>query len=189
MGGGKIELRWTEQQGKIAKRLCFEGKTAAEIAVEVGKTRNAVIGYLHRNGIRMNDINGRFSSLKPRAKPVRVERVGGVIHRKVEKKVKKPPILKFDAIRTKDGVMGIPFLKAGPNQCRYIIEDRPAIICGEPTKSVNCSWCEGHYAIVFTKDSIVRQKSEDRRATNGQLGWNRSSFMAQGSGKQNPVRH
>lgn len=189
MGGGKTELRWTEQQGKIAKRLCFEGKTAAEIAVEVGKTRNAVIGYLHRNGIRMNDINGRFSSLKPRAKPVRVERVGGVIHRKVEKKVKKPPILKFDAIRTKDGVMGIPFLKAGPNQCRYIIEDRPAIICGEPTKSVNCSWCEGHYGIVFTKDSIVRQKSEDRRATNGQLGWNRSSFMAQGSGKQNPVRH
>jgi hypothetical protein len=189
MGGGKTELRWTEQQGKIAKRLCFEGKTAAEIAVEVGKTRNAVIGYLHRNGIRMNDINGRFSSLKPRAKPVRVERVGGVIHRKVEKKVKKPPILKFDAIRTKDGVMGIPFLKAGPNQCRYIIEDRPAIICGEPTKSVNCSWCEGHYGIVFTKDSIVRQKSQDRRATNGQLGWNRSSFMAQGSGKQNPVRH
>ena len=171
MGGGIQELRWTEQQGKIAKAMCAEGKTAAEIGAVVKKTRNAVIGYLNRNGIRMSDVTGKFAPPIPKKKPVRVERIGGVIHRKLEKKVKKPPILKFDAVRTKDGVMGIPFLKAGPNQCRYIIEDRPAIICGEPTKSVNCSWCEGHYGIVFTKgDFAVRQKSQDRRASDRRLG-------------------
>jgi hypothetical protein len=171
MGGGNQELRWTEQQGKIAKRMCAEGFSASQIAAEVKKTRNAVIGYLHRNGIRMNQLSGKFSAPKPKAKPVRVERKGGVIHRKVEKKDKKPPILKFDAVGTKDGVMGIPFLKAKPNQCRYIIEDRPAIICGEPTKSVSCSWCEDHYAVVFTKrEFTVQPKSEDRRASDRRLG-------------------
>ena len=173
MGGGIQELRWTEQQGKIAKAMCAEGKTAAEIGVVVKKTRNAVIGYLNRNGIRMSDVTGKFAPPVPRKTPVKVERIGGVIHRKLEKKVKKPPILKFDAIRTKDGIMGIPFLKAGPNQCRYIIEDRPAIICGEPTKSVTCSWCEDHYAIVFTKSEIrPRPQGQDRKEPNRRMGWN-----------------
>jgi len=183
MGGGIQELRWTEQQGKIAKAMCAEGKTAAEIGAVVKKTRNAVIGYLNRNGIRMSDVTGKFAPPIPKKKPVRVERIGGVIHRKLEKKVKKPPILKFDAVRTKDGVMGIPFLKAGPYQCRYIIEDRPAIICGEPTKSATCSWCEDHYAIVFTKAEIShKQKDDHNRTSYRRLGRHRSSPMAQRSG-------
>ena len=166
------EMKWTEAQGKIAKRLCAEGKTAAEIGAEVGKTRNAVIGYLNRNGIKMSDVTGQFLPPKPRPKPVRVERRSGVIHRKLEKKEKKPPILKFDAIRTKGGIMGIPFLKAGQGQCRYIIEEHPAIICGEPTKSINCSWCEDHYAIVYVKpEPSARSKDKDHRAPQKRLGW------------------
>jgi len=165
-------MKWTETQGKIAKRLAAEGKTATEIAPHVGKTRNAVIGYLNRNGIKLSEINGRFLPPKRRPTPVRVERRSGVIHRKLEKKVKKPPILKFDAIRTKDGIMGIPFLKAGQGQCRYIIEERPAIICGEPTKSVSCSWCEDHYAIVYVKPELPqRSKNKDHRAPKKGLGW------------------
>ena len=165
------EMKWTETQGKIAKRLCAEGKTAAEIGAEVGKTRNAVIGYLNRNGIKMSDVTGQFLPPKPRPKPVRVERRSGVIHSKLNKKVKKPPILKFDAVRTKDGIMGVPFLKSGPNQCRYIIEERPAIICGEPTKSLECSWCEDHYVIVYVKpEPLARSKNKDTRTFEKRLG-------------------
>ena len=171
MGGGIQELRWTEQQGKIAKAMCAEGKTAAEIAAVVKKTRNAVIGYLNRNGIRMSDVAGKFAPPIPKKKPVRVERIGGVIHRKLEKKVKKPPILKFDAIRAKDGTMATPFLKAQPHQCRYLIETRPPIICGEPTKNLNCSWCEEHYGIVFTKSETPnRQKDNHNRTSERRLG-------------------
>ena len=178
--GGKSELRWTEQQGKIAKDLCAKGKTAAEIGVVVKKTRNAVIGYLNRNGIRMSDVTGKFAPPVPRKPPVRVERKAGVIHNKLKPIVKKPPILKFDPVRTKDGIMGIPFLKSGPNQCRYIIEERPAIICGEPTKSMSCSWCEEHYNVVYVKAEPRSQGKNNRQAQSG-LGRNRSPSMAQRS--------
>lgn len=163
------EMRWTEQQGKIAKELCKQGKTAAEIAAVVKKTRNAVIGYLNRNGVRMNDAVEKPSrpTIQPRPK---VERQAGVIHRKLQKIDRKPPIIPVEPPPIKMGdKVGIPFLKSKPNQCRYLIQTSPAYICGEPTKSVSCSWCEEHYVIVFQKPeprSVSKEpnsRSADRR--------------------------
>jgi hypothetical protein len=154
------EMKWTEQQGKIAKQLCAEGKTATQIAAVVKKTRNAVIGYLHRNGIRMGE--GRRPPVIQKPK---VERKPKVIHRKVEKSERKPPILSFEPIwKKKVGDMGIPFLKAGHNQCRYVVNTSPAMVCGEPTKTVSCSWCEEHYEIVFQRPEPrpLPQKQNDR---------------------------
>ena len=178
--GPKRDMKWTEQQGKTAKALAAEGKTASEIAKIVGRARNAVIGYLNRNGVKLSSANGKFGPPIPRKPAIRPERKHGVIHSQINKKMKKPPILAFGAIRTKDGIMGIPFLKAGPYQCRYMIETHPAIICGEPTKNLNCSWCEEHYAIVFIKPEPPRRRtSEDNKSSQKGLGWHRSSPMAQ----------
>ena len=45
-------MNWTEDRTATLKRLWAEGKTATEIAAELGGTsRNAVIGKAHRLGL------------------------------------------------------------------------------------------------------------------------------------------
>lgn len=39
---------WTEQEDATASRLWNDGKSATEVALAVGKSRNAVIGRVHR---------------------------------------------------------------------------------------------------------------------------------------------
>jgi hypothetical protein len=176
---GIIE-KWTEQQGKIARRMAEEGNTAAEIGAVVKKTRNAVLGYLNRNGIRLSHISGQFLPRVPRKQPVVIKQETKVIHRKVKPKTIKPPRTNFETVQTGNGVIkGVPFMKSGPNQCRYMIETRPPIICGEPTKSLDCSWCEDHYEIVFVKpEPRSRTRSKDSRTAKEGLGGGRSSHVA-----------
>ena len=78
------EMKWTEQQGKIAKQLCREGKTAAEIGVVVKKTRNAVIGYLNRNGIKMSEVRDVVPAKNFTGQVVVKTRKIGVIHKKLQ---------------------------------------------------------------------------------------------------------
>jgi GcrA cell cycle regulator len=44
-------MAWTNEQYEKAKKLAEEGLSASEIGIHLGKTRNAVLGKLHRNGI------------------------------------------------------------------------------------------------------------------------------------------
>lgn len=44
-------MAWTDEQYEKAKKLAEEGLSASEIGIHLGKTRNAVLGKLHRNGI------------------------------------------------------------------------------------------------------------------------------------------
>lgn len=174
------EMKWTEQQGKIAKQLCREGKTAAEIGIEVGKTRNAVIGYLNRNGIRMSEAKDIVPKKNLGIQPIVKIRKIGVIHKKIkflqdqppdsEKIVPKP--LRLQAyFAPKENGMGVPFLKASEGQCRFIVQERPAFVCGEPTKHIGCSWCEKHYEIVFTKpEPRNRSQERDNRSFDRRLG-------------------
>lgn len=44
---------WTIEQTETLVRMALEGATGAQIAVVVGRSRNAVMGYCHRNGISL----------------------------------------------------------------------------------------------------------------------------------------
>ena len=46
---------WTQEQIDKATELWLEGKSASFISTKVGKTRNAVIGKLHRIGVKRTD--------------------------------------------------------------------------------------------------------------------------------------
>lgn len=174
------EMKWTERQGKTAKEMAVKGYTASQIASVVKKTRNAVIGYLSRNKMKIGEVRDVVPAKKPNSQPIVKYKRTGVIHKKIEflrsqppdseKIVPKPlPVQAYFA--PKENGVGVPFLKASKGQCRFVVQERPAFICGEPTKSIGCSWCEKHYEIVFTKpEPRQRAKERDTRPSNKGLG-------------------
>ena len=59
----RIQMEWSEERVELLKSLWSQGRTASQIAEELGDvTRNAVIGKVHRLG------------LKSRPSPIRRER-------------------------------------------------------------------------------------------------------------------
>lgn len=85
---------WTEERIELLKSLWGAGKTAAEIAKELGDnlTRNAVIGKAHRLGL-----SGRISP--------------------IQKKIDKPLPPEQKQIKAKNG--GISLLELTEKTCRY----------------------------------------------------------------------
>lgn len=143
---------------KIQKVLAlWDAKmTSYQIAVEVGITRNAVMGIVHRAGKRRNPpkIFRRVQSSKPRvavekpAKP-KIEKKRAAPKPKTEKfivfekyiKATEPfPELTFGEFK------GKRMLELGPFDCRWIWDDKS--YCGRP--AVGCSYCPEHKAIVYT---------------------------------------
>ena len=102
-------MSWTDERVALLKKLWGEGKTAAEIAKELGGvTRNAVIGKAHRL-----KLSGRVSPIQQNKKPA---------NKSVAPKPK--PAVKAKAIQIEDEKrekVSLSDLKAG--QCRWPIGD------------------------------------------------------------------
>jgi hypothetical protein len=61
----------------------------------------------------------------------------------------------------------VSILDAGPNQCRFIVDDAtvPALCCGGTTPAAS-SWCEEHLRLVFTPDGLRSERGRLRVRTN-----------------------
>lgn len=93
--GEKDRMSWTDERVNLLKRLWGEGKTAAEIAKELGEgvTRNAVIGKAHRLKLssRVSPIQQNTKKVKTESKPVAPRR-----------SMKKIPIFKGKEVKMED---------------------------------------------------------------------------------------
>lgn len=99
-------MSWTDDRVALLKKLWGEGKTAAEIAKELGGvTRNAVIGKAHR------------LKLSNRVSPIQQNKKSSVAKAPAEKKPKQK-IIAEDASRET-----IPLLDLKGNMCRWPIGD------------------------------------------------------------------
>ncbi len=102
-------MDWTDDRVALLKRLWGEGKTAAEIASELGGvTRNAVIGKAHRL-----KLSNRVSPIQQNKKPVVV--------------ISKPPVAAEKKIRQTleqdNNRTGISMLELGNQMCRWPLGD------------------------------------------------------------------
>ena len=154
---------WTKAEIEIAVELAKKGLRASEIAAELkGRTRNAVVGLLHRRKIMMSIFQNKpyptklpSATPKPRRKktptgslvagislaPVTTDRVAVNVEKLFEQK-------------DENVVYGkVSLLDAHRTQCKYIL-DTP-MVCGDPVVN-NSSWCKHHYGVVFTPYSVAR---------------------------------
>ena len=123
---------WTDKEKEAAIALCKEGLTAQAISEELRRSRNSIIGFLHRSGLSLSKAKRIYKKVtKPKVIPV--------IHKPVEEAFKK---------------FAVKLLDARYRQCRFIqdIANNPAntMICGAKTKEGH-SWCPDHYSLVYRK--------------------------------------
>lgn len=166
MSISKPQQFWTVQERATAMQLAKKGATAAAIGAAIGRTRNSVIGWLHRAGLKLKGA----APPKPPAP---------VLTRPVERRAKpKPPTQPryaagYAYMTGADPTPPAPLPKREPlpplgnlmtataNQCRWI--DTAPAICGRATKT-GASYCPHHHAIVYhKKGAAVTITDEDKR--------------------------
>lgn len=137
---------WTPPEVDRVKKLAAQGMTASQIAAEVGRTRNSVIGAIHRNKVQLLTRSDP-SAVKP--KPPRKSIGGHLKSLFFASKSKQEPYREKPTATPPDTKNYVPFLNRRYDQCKYIVEKRGDnyYCCG--ASAVRSGWCEFHAAIVY----------------------------------------
>lgn len=115
------------------------GESAGQIATLTGKTRNTIIGLIHRNGISRD-----AASRVPRPKVARLGPLLPAAPRLVAPRPVKKPTVELDPSK---------FCSIGEldkSKCHYDIGgpfDPPGLHCGQLTNGT--PYCDGHAAMVY----------------------------------------
>lgn len=157
-------MSWTDERVALLTKLWGDGKTAAEIAKELGGvTRNAVIGKAHRL-----KLSNRVSPIAAPKKPKVVKKAQN--QNQPPKSEKKPP--RSVAPKPDEKVGGIALTDLGANQCRWPQGDPKEGefgFCGAACMP-GLPYCEAHVAIAYqpaTRNRILQsQKTAAKAASN-----------------------
>jgi GcrA cell cycle regulator len=130
-------MSWTDERVALLKRLWGEGKTAAEIASELGGvTRNAVIGKAHRL-----KLSNRVSPIQQNKKPVAVATKQPV---PAEKKIRQ-------TLEQDNNRVGVAMLELGALMCRWPLGDpreEKFSFCGDGSIP-GLPYCEAHSKVAY----------------------------------------
>jgi len=145
-------MSWTDDRVSLLKKLWGEGKTAAEIAKELGGvTRNAVIGKAHRL-----KLSNRISPIQQNnKKPVKAAE---------DKPVQKIVSVVNKAIRHPVNIKGVQLSELKERMCRWPIgdpRDADFKFCGCDS-AVGLPYCDDHAKAAYQTVSRNRViKAED----------------------------
>lgn len=148
-------MSWTDERVELLTKLWGEGKTAAEIAKELGGvTRNAVIGKAHRL-----KLSNRVSPIQQNKKPAVVKAVApapSLPERKIQKAA------------SQDNRQGVPLVDLKANQCRWPLGDpreESFGFCG--CKNIaGLPYCAEHAKVAYqaaTRNRILKAEEEAAR--------------------------
>ena len=135
---GSRDSLWTDARVAALRRMCAEGLSAAEIERAFGLlfTRNAVLGKMHRTGIKKN----------PRADAVkRVDKKRRERTRVADRLLVQPRLPRVPLPPPTGEVGRIPFAETNHTHCLWIAGEPAwnALVCGLP-RVPGLSWCEYH---------------------------------------------
>jgi GcrA cell cycle regulator len=132
---------WPSEQLDALRALWASGKSASVCAEQLGgRTRNAVIGMVHRLGLpkRQTRVGGRVygpaQPPKPKApRPALPARVGPPV-------VVYAPLPRSAAWEQLPGTQPVGLTDLGASMCRWpVTVDRPWLFCGAAADKVYCS--------------------------------------------------
>ena len=137
------EDKWTPEQDKTARDMADDGFSAAQIADAVGRTRNAVLGYAKRRGIKV----GRRSDDAPE-EPASRATLAPFVAKPLPAPLPAPVAVPVPAT-------AVPFYEA--TGCRWVFgrADFNALTCNAP-RLPSLSWCAEHAARVYTAEGRAR---------------------------------
>lgn len=153
-GAANPYTAWPQEHRDIIAQRLLEGDTAAKIGALFGKSKNAIIGIVQRDGsLRAigfkHGSNGgglrKGQKRTPRAKTVPVGPVQGA------------PLPEPLSERH---VAGLPMAALASQQCRFPVNDAEKgeihLFCGSPSKG---PWCEYHRSLVYQPRSSLNERA------------------------------
>lgn len=158
-----INKMWTTEDGIRARKMNDEGRSAKEIAAELGRSRNSVIGWFHRHKIALDT-------------PAKMEKLSAKSSARFRKRQATPPKpttiplpkLFIDS-KTKEPIpqplndTNVSFMKLTGMMCRSVVGEpngAETIFCGEKTMKPGHSWCKYHHSIYY---GYKREAQSDER--------------------------
>jgi hypothetical protein len=144
-------MAWSNELRETAVRLWLEGRSAAFIAGELGPTvtRNAVVGLMHRSGIRSPKSNPQspVGDRSPRHNYPRVLRP-------IVPRLKRPTRLPRLSPQPDSAIESKPvaLMDASVGECRWPLNDSNNLdefrFCGGPVW-LRSSYCAGHLLMAY----------------------------------------
>jgi len=180
---------WTAAEDEVILRLQLEGHSAAEIGRTIGKTRNAIIGRLHRLrakglGLPKQTPRPRTTPLPTRkpsaprvirsAKPARVEKseelrakaanVGSGVHLAYPTSREPWRVPKAEAFRPLPGTDPVPLIGRPAFTCAWVVEGEgaDALCCGQRVGV--SSYCPSHRRLAYLPTAKLNPRDLRRYA-------------------------
>jgi GcrA cell cycle regulator len=141
---------WTTERIDQLKSFVGAGLTCSQIAAEIGVTRNAVIGKIHRLGLGP----GRAAAAPGRACPPRTRRPRLRTQRELLRLMGLNPAIAGDLgspILAVESTRPCSLLELAPNTCRWPLSDPGApgfAFCGNDQAS-GFSYCAAHARMAY----------------------------------------
>lgn len=129
LGNRFIERKWTDEMDSRLRELKAEGLSATLIGREMGKSRNAIIGRMHRLGLCGASTKRAYGPRRPKQHRINIARI-------------------FRPIVPKPESLGFSIIDLPPHCCKFAEGDSPYTFCGQPTLE-GLSWCPYHCSVVF----------------------------------------
>jgi hypothetical protein len=146
---------WTDKEHKRLIELVNTGATARVIAAMMGRSRSAVIGRCHRNGIALmtpvHNTKRATAVYKPRK--ARVEKVSTIGLHRISTSTPKPPEPPREPRGAPDPTIASTTLSASTwRQCKAVIGPvtSDSALCGAPVHAK--SFCRYHHARYYKRD-------------------------------------
>ena len=141
-GGYNQQSLWSDADLATLRRLWLEGYTSRAIGDVLGRTRNAVLGCVHRHN--MNDrvratpqkpINMAPKPPKPKAPPKKLS--------------EQPPVLVMPTVK-REYTGARPWITRQPFECKFPVSGIGAdtFSCCKPTRLLY-GYCKEHEAVVY----------------------------------------
>lgn len=159
-----MERRWHDADVARLKEMLAQGRTGSEIAAALGRTRNAVLGFIHRSrstlGIeRSPQTERKVPSVRPAPAATRVVKVRPVPRvRPAEPAV---PVLAAQAAALEPPAEPAPaqarlIWDLRPQDCRFVVSGGglTAMFCAAPRRD-GSSMCEEHHRLCYIKPEPI----------------------------------
>jgi GcrA cell cycle regulator len=141
---------WTTERIGQLRSFVGAGLTCSQIAVEIGVTRNAVIGKIHRLGLGP----GRAATVQERYRPARVSRPRVRTQHWLLRLIRDAPSIAGDATLAAmpiESAHPCSLLELAPGKCRWPLSDPSGpnfAFCGND-QAAGFSYCAGHARMAY----------------------------------------
>jgi GcrA cell cycle regulator len=142
------EATWTEERVRQLRSFVIAGLSTSQIAAEIGVTRNAVIGKIHRLGLARERPAAVATRMRaPRPRPTRVLRLLRAIREDAA------PVIRLETLTTLpvESTQRCSLLDLASGKCRWPLSDPGKAdfgFCGNDAIA-GISYCVGHARLAY----------------------------------------